>query len=200
MKKVSDGTPAPRWGAIQVPRKKGGEKMKKKLIVVLILATLMLTPTILAEPSQAKIKCTHEIWFNGVIWYGTVTFPNLDEYYLVWTIDPDPDFVGHKKSPIFTDGKVEKFYEYWALYLDEAAYLADPVANVLASGWDKGVFDADSWKYVMNGAVTYVDPIGDLVYLEGARVHVSGVATPLADGPPFFEGEGIFTFSGYAGN
>ena len=177
--------------------------MKKKLIVFLILATLMLTPTISAKPPQAKnkIKCTHEILFNGIIWYGTVTFPNEAEYYLVWTIDPDPDFVGHKKSPVFPDGKVEKFYEYWALYLDEGDYdPSNPTDNVLASGWDKGVFDADSWKYVMNGAVTYVDPIGELAYLEGARVHASGVATPLAGGPPFFEGEGIFTFSGYAGN
>ena len=95
---------------------------------------------------------------------------------------------------------MEKFYEWWALYLDEGDYdPLNPEDGVLASGWDKGVFDADSWKYVMNGQVDYVDPIGELAYLEGARVHASGVATPLTDGPPFFEGEGIFTFSGYAG-
>jgi len=185
--KVSDGTPAPRWGAIQVPRKKGGENVKKKLIAVLIIAlTLMLMPTVSAKKA---IKCTHEIWFDGAEakWFGDVVFPDGSTYKIIWYIDPDPDFVGHKKSPVFPEGKVEKFYEYFELREDSFD------GPVLLEGYDTGIFDADSWKYVMNGKVTYA--AGALSYLAGAKVHCKGVAW-IED---TFYGEGTHTFSGYEG-
>jgi hypothetical protein len=175
--------------------------MKKKFIVFLILANLLLTPTVLAQPKRAII-CTHDIKFNGdlAIWHGTVTFPNEDVYDLIWYIDLTPEFVGHKKSPVFPDGKVEKFSETWELYIPGGFDHEDPdlgdliPADLVAAGWDKGVFSADSWKYVMNGAVTSVKTGGPLEYLEGARMKASGVAE-LSD---TFYGEGLFWFSGYA--
>jgi hypothetical protein len=157
--------------------------VKKKLIVVLILAlSIMLMPTVSAEKA---ITCTVDIYFNGVdAWLGTVTFPDGKVCDVIWWIDTDPDFVGHKKSPVFPEGKVEKFSETWEIFDGADGY---------ASGWDKGVFDADSWRFVMNGKVDTAT--GTLAYLAGGKVHASGVAT-LTD---TFYGVGIIKFSGYAG-
>ena len=162
--------------------------MKKKLIIVLILAlTMIVMPTVSAKKA---IKCTHDMWFDMAEgkWFGDVVFPDGATYKMVVYIDPDPDFVGHKKSPVFPDGKVEKFYEYFELR--EGSF----DGPVLVEGYDTGIFDADSWKYVTNGKVTYAT--GELSYLAGAKVHCSGVAELRET----FYCKGIHTFSGYAGS
>lgn len=159
-------------------------KCKRSIALLALAFTLVLVPAVSAKKA---IKCTHDIYFNGVdAWLGTVTFPDGKECNLVWTIDTDPDFVGHKKSPIFpfSLGKVEKFYETWEIFDGDDGY---------AAGWDKGIFDADTWMYVMNGKVETAT--GTLSYLAGGKMHASGVAKLLDT----FYGLGIFIFSGYAG-
>jgi hypothetical protein len=59
MQKVSDGTPAPRWGAVQVPLRKEEEKMRKKVIasLMILLSTVSTFVFIIpmAHSSRARI-------------------------------------------------------------------------------------------------------------------------------------------------
>jgi len=106
--------------------------------------------------------------------------------------------VGHPTEPDFLFSRhLEPFVEGWEIIDGKDGY---------DSEYDKCIFSSDTWMYVMNGKVETVTRT--LAYLAGGKMHASGVAwvefVPSPDPPyepvPVFFGEGINTFSSYAGS
>ena len=167
-------------------RREKGMKCKKSIALLALVFTLVLIPTVSAKKA---IKCTHDITLNVPDWQweGTITFPNGETYEIIWHADTTPSFVGHPTEPgSLFPRHLEQFFEWWEIFDGEDGY---------AYGYDKGIFSSDTWMYVMNGWVE--DATGTLAYLAGGRMHASGVAE-IIDG--VFYGEGINTFTAYAGS
>ena len=165
-------------------KKSGGENVRKKLIVLLILASLLMIPTVSAAPRKKVLRCSTSITFNADQWQweGTIELPT-GTCEIIFHADTEPRFVGHP-SDIF-GRHLEKFHETWEIFDGADGY---------ASGYDWGIFSEDSWKFNVNGKVEYAT--GTLAYLEGGKSHGTGTAW-LVDG--IFYGEAIIQFSGYAG-
>jgi hypothetical protein len=170
---------------------KGGNKMNKKITAALVcmvaILSVLLTPIALA--SAPAIKCDWEITFDPVqwAWLGTITFPDESSYSTIVYADTEPRFVGHptEEGSLFPR-HLEQFYETFEIKDGD---------TVLATGYDEGIFSSDTWKFVMKGKVeTAYD---ELSYLEGANMHIRGVAW-IVEG--VFFGEATVTFTGYRGN
>jgi len=170
-------------GSLINTKKSGGENVRKKLVVLLILASLLMIPTVSAAPRKKVLRCSCSIKFNAVEWQweGTIELPT-GTCDIIFHADPEPRFVGHP-SDIF-GRHLEKFHETWEIFDGDDGY---------ASGYDWGIFSEDSWDYKINGKVEYAT--GTLAYLKGGKLHGTGTAW-LDD---TFYGEGIIQFSGYAG-
>lgn len=159
--------------------------MRKKLILITIVATLMLLiPAVSAAPKKV-IRCYSRITFNAALWQweGTIVLPT-GVCEIIFHADTDPRFVGHP-AEIFPR-HLEKFEEWWEIFDGTVGY---------ASGYDWGIFSEDSWDYTMNGKVETAS--GTLAYLMGGKLHITGTA--WIDEFGVFQGEGIIQFSGYAG-
>jgi len=135
------------------------------MILFLVLATtILLMPVVSIKAPQNKISCSIRATYDDVAkeWQGYIVFPGEITYDITWFADPDPRFVGHTGT--FFPKHLEKFVETWEI--------SD--GSVLASGYDKGTFSEDSWKFWMNGKVETAT--ADLAYLAGAQVHIRGIA------------------------
>ncbi len=142
--------------------------MKKKLIVILVLAsTIMMVPTMSTQASNRPIRCFVWAEFDTDTWQwnGYIVFPGdpPEMYTLIWYADPEARFVGHP-GDLFPR-HLEKFYEHWEI-LDGGTRLA--------YGYDRGIWSEDSYEYSMNGKVT--EAYGVLEYLMGANWRCNGIA------------------------
>ena len=150
--------------------------MKKKYKVLLLssvlLLSLLLTPTLLAEGRRhgqqknhgkkykKNINCDIYIVLTmGVGWDGQISG------------DIDGEFFIQPLGQYFDYEPFEVYWEEWQIETDEGTI------TVLQSG----VWSFDTFKFLSNGPV--VDATGEWEYLIGSTMYVSGVTTEVPPPP-----------------
>ena len=153
--KVSDGAPAPRWGAIQIPRRRESEKrMKcKRSIALLALAlTLALVPVSLVQ-AKKPIRSEVEGWSEPFGWGADITSGPFEGKTMYWyTLIAE-----FKGSRVY-------FFEEWEIKDGEIVILA---------GFDRGVTRLKNGVFTGNGRVTYA--MEGWEHLIGCKEHIGGL-------------------------
>jgi hypothetical protein len=134
--KVSDGTSAPRWGAIQVPIRRESEKRvkcKRSIALLALALTLALVPASLAH---AKKPVRSEVvgWWEPFGWGADVTSGPFAGNTMYWyTLIAE-----FKGSRVY-------FFEKWEIWDGD---------TLVISGFDRGVTRLKNGVFTGNGRVT----------------------------------------------
>jgi hypothetical protein len=133
-------------------------KKKRYLSVVLVVAFLLASSSIVAAQSGGVIDCDLDITYNGSFWFGTLTGPKCDVAGFI-RFDAVPDEYTYP-------GKTMHFVEEFTIW---------PTSGGDLSGKNWGVWNMKTLKFRANGWVTDASPEWD--HLVGSHYHEVGVTS-----------------------